>query len=78
MVVIVQDDAVAIEKEVLMRQEETTAKEEEVLLLVSLPLIEAQRPIHDGVQTGDRPHFMHSSVRNCFLSFNNVFFAQCL
>jgi hypothetical protein len=44
------------EEEVLMREEEVTVKEVEVLLLVRLPLIEVQQHIHDGVQTGDRPH----------------------
>jgi hypothetical protein len=55
--IIVRDDAVAIEEEeVLMREEEVTVKEEEVHLLESLPLIEAQQQIHDGVQRCDRPH----------------------
>jgi hypothetical protein len=41
-VIIVQDDAVAMEEEeVLMREEEVTVKEEEVPLLLRLPLIEA-------------------------------------
>lgn len=55
-VIIVQDDAVAIEEdEVLMREEEVNVKEE-FPLLVRLPLIEAQQQIHDGAQTGDHPH----------------------